>query len=235
MDLREIRAFSDGDDPRRLDPAATARTGQLHVRSFHEERDDTTLLIADFRRPMLWGTGHALRSVLVARHLARLGWRAVSRGGSVGLLVATDEANARLSPAIGEAQMQQICRLLARTHDAALIRNSTKDQPSPIALTAVLAQGRQTVAAVGRIHLVTGPDALVGCDGTLTQLSRGRQVEIHLVLDPVEIAPPRHALTVSSVHASRHGNLAAYDAHPVMAHLRKLGAKPHLVLPDDLG
>ena len=53
MDLREIRAYVVGDDPRRLDPAATARTGQPHIRSLHEDRDDTTLLIADFREPML--------------------------------------------------------------------------------------------------------------------------------------------------------------------------------------
>ena len=45
MDLREIRAYVAGDDPRRLDPAATARTGHPHIRSLHEDRDDTILLL----------------------------------------------------------------------------------------------------------------------------------------------------------------------------------------------
>ncbi|WP_374250880.1 DUF58 domain-containing protein, partial [Xanthobacter sp.] len=79
MDLREIRAFAEGDDFRRIDPAATARTGAPHIRSFHEERDDTVLLIADFRPAMLWGTGDSLRSVHAARVLARRGWQAVAR------------------------------------------------------------------------------------------------------------------------------------------------------------
>lgn len=67
MDLREIRVFSEGDDARRIDASATARTGTPHIRSFHEDRDDSLLLIADFRPAMLWGTGDALRSVRAAR------------------------------------------------------------------------------------------------------------------------------------------------------------------------
>lgn len=80
-DLREVRAFADGDDYRRIDSAATARTGKLHVRSYHEDRDDATLLLIDLRRLMYWGT-QELRSKRGARLLAGLGWQAIERGGS---------------------------------------------------------------------------------------------------------------------------------------------------------
>ncbi len=79
MDLREIRAYVPGDDPRRMDPSASARTGVPHVRALHEDRDDITLLIADLRGPMLWGTGDALRRCAargIWRGLAGRRWRA---------------------------------------------------------------------------------------------------------------------------------------------------------------
>ncbi|HET9068090.1 MAG TPA: DUF58 domain-containing protein, partial [Amaricoccus sp.] len=69
-EIREIRPFTDGDDPRHLDAAATARSGSLQVRSFHEDRERTVLLVADFRRPMLWGTRARFRSVAAAEALA---------------------------------------------------------------------------------------------------------------------------------------------------------------------
>lgn len=87
--IADSRAYVDGDDIRHVDRGATARTGTLHIRTFHEERDRVTFLVADFRPSMLWGMRRALRSVAAAEALARLGWRAVETGGRVGLLAIT--------------------------------------------------------------------------------------------------------------------------------------------------
>lgn len=224
MDLREIRAFSDGDDIRRIDPAATARTGQLHVRSFHEDRDDTTLLVADFRHAMLWGTGEALRSVRAARHLARLGWEAVARGGSVGLLVATDDGPASLQPNTGAAQMQALAVMLAARHDAALGRRG-----KAVPLAPVIAQAQRIAPPGSRVHLATGPDGLEGTDAALARLARGRSVAVHLILDPAESAPPGRVLSVSAGGAARRGLLGPHDPAPQLAALRSLGIEPHAV------
>ncbi|WP_209021357.1 DUF58 domain-containing protein [Paracoccus ravus] len=230
IDLREIRAFAEGDDPRRIDAAASARTGHLHVRSFHDDREDSTLLIADFRRPMLWGTGTALRSVRAARHLAVLGWRAVDRDGSVGLLVAGDAAPARLAGGTGQTQMREIARLLADHHDLALMQ---QDDQRPAPLAPILALALRHSAAGGRVHIATGPEGLAGIGPSLGQLARGRRVEVHLVLDPCETQPPRATLSVSDGSASRVGRIRALDQQPLFEDLRKLGVAPHLVLPDD--
>jgi len=240
MDLREIRAFADGDDPRRIDPAASARTGHLHVRSFHEDRDDSTLLIADFRDPMLWGTGTALRSVRTARRLALLGWRAVGRGGSVGVLVAGAGAPASLAPAAGAEQMRAVAGLLVQSHEAALLsragrRGGAAAALAPTTLAPVLGQALRLLPPGGRVHLATAPEGLEGAEAALSRLARGRRIEIHLLLDPVEIAPPRHPVAVSDGAAGRHGRLSAYDPQPLLAHLRKLGATSHLVASDDPG
>lgn len=231
MDLREIRAFTEGDDLRRIDPGATARTGHLHVRSFHEDRDDTVLLIADFRRLMLWGTGTALRSVRIARWLAQIGWQAVGRGASVAGLTLGDDAPAALAAGTGAQQMQAWAGQVALAHDTALMHG-----PGTLAgLAPALAQARRMVPPGGQVHLATGPDGLEGADAALSELAKGRRVRVHLMLDPAEVTPPRVPLTATDGHVTRHGNLSAYDPLPLMAHLRGLGADPALVLPDDAG
>ncbi|AGT10377.1 DUF58 domain-containing protein [Paracoccus aminophilus] len=230
MDLREIRAFAEGDDLRRIDPAATARTGQLHVRSFHEDRDDSTLLIADFRHAMLWGTGTALRSVRAARWLAQLGWQAVTRGGSVALLALGDDGPLVLGAGTGAPQMTAVATALAQSHDAALMRRAR-----PAALAPALIEAIRLVPSGGQVHLATGPEGLAGSDGALSRLARGRKVQVHLILDPAEIAPPPLALSVTDGKSSRHGRLRDYDPQPLLSHLRGLGTIPQLVLADDTG
>ncbi len=86
LEAADIRAFVPGDDVRLIDRNVTARTGNLHVRNVHDERDQTALLMADFRPSMLWGTRRALRSVAAAEALALIGWRVVAAGGRVALL-----------------------------------------------------------------------------------------------------------------------------------------------------
>ena len=231
MDLREIRAFAEGDDLRRIDPAATARTGQLHVRSFHEDRDDSTLLIADFRQGALWGTGSALRSVRAARHLAMLGWRAVGRGSSVGLLVIGDDGPVALNPASGSGQMRAIAVAMAQAHDAALMRRGKVTT----GLAPAFARAMRMVPAGSRVHLATGPEGTAGADAALMRLAQGRRLEVHVILDQAEVAPPPDLLAVSDGSHSRHGRLSRHDPQPWLAHLRILGAHPDLVAADDAG
>ena len=85
------RLYAPGDDIRHMDRGATARTGELHVRTFREERDRVTFLVADFRPSMLWGMKRAFRSVAAAEVLAILGWHAVETGARVGLWAITAE------------------------------------------------------------------------------------------------------------------------------------------------
>lgn len=218
MDLREIRAYVPGDDPRRLDPAATARTGHPHIRSLHEDRDDTLLLVADFRAPMLWGTGAALRSVRAARHLAQAGWTVALRGGQVAALMACGARLADLPGAGGDAQMAAICAALARTHDQALAA------PGSAPLTQALARALRLSPAGGRVLVATCLDGVAGAEPMLATLARRRTLTLALLLDPAEIAPPGIPLAVRDGHHSRIARLAVPDLTPALARLRALGA-----------
>lgn len=85
-EIDDIRLWTYGDDIRTIDRNSTARTGVPHVKTFREEREHTTLLLADFRPAMQFGTRRVFMSVAAAEILALSGWRATEFGGRVGLL-----------------------------------------------------------------------------------------------------------------------------------------------------
>lgn len=226
MDLRDIRAYVPGDDLRRLDPSATARTGRLHVRALHEDRDDITLLVADFRRPMLWGTGTTLRSVRAARHLAELGWQATARHGAVGLVgMAAGRVHA-VAPAAGEGQMEGLCHLLADWHAEAL---AAPDGPADLAQA--LTAARRLAPAGAQVHLATAPGALDGADAVVAQLARDRRLRVALMLDMLELHPPAHPLPVRCGAIAAQVRLAAPDLGAETDRLAALGAVARLEAP----
>lgn len=224
MDLREIRAYVAGDDPRRLDPAATARTGQPHIRSLHEDRDDTILLLADFRAPMLWGTGTALRSVRAARHLAQAGWTVAGRGGSVAALMAGARL-AELRGSGGDGQMAAVCHAFARQHDQAL------SSPGHAPLSEALARAMRLSPSGGRVLVATCLDGLAGAEPALAELARRRSVTLALMLDDAEMQPPSGPLAVSDGQHSRIARLAVPDISADLTRLRALGATVTEVAP----
>jgi uncharacterized protein (DUF58 family) len=224
MDLREIRAYVPGDDPRRLDPAATARTGHPHIRSLHEDRDDTILLLADFRAPMLWGTGAALRSVRAARHLAQAGWTVAGRGGSVAALMAGGRL-AELRGSGGDGHMAAVCHALARQHDQAL------SAPGHAPLSEALARAMRLSPSGGRVLVATCLDGLAGAEPALAELARRRSVTLALMLDDAETQPPQGPLAVSDGRHSRIVRLAVPDMTADLARLRALGLAVAEVAP----
>ncbi len=85
-ELAQLRPYEMGDDVRHIDPAATARTGQTHVRLHVPERALTTWIVLDVSPSMAFGTAHRLKADVaegVALVFGRLG---VRRAGSVGLV-----------------------------------------------------------------------------------------------------------------------------------------------------
>ena len=85
-ELAQLRPYEPGDDVRHLDPAATARTGEPHVRVHVPERTLTTWIVLDVSPSMAFGTANRLKADVaegVALVVARL---AVRRAGRVALM-----------------------------------------------------------------------------------------------------------------------------------------------------
>lgn len=189
-EIREIRPFTEGDDPRHLDAAATARSGTLQVRSFHEDRERTVLLVADFRRPMLWGTRGRFRSVAAAEALALAGWQAVLGSGAAGAVALTDAGLLAERPRPRDAGMARVCGLLARAHALALATaGPVRDLAPDLVRAARFApRGAGIVLATGLDH----PGA--GLDTALAGLARRGPLRLILTEDAFESAPPEAAL-----------------------------------------
>jgi uncharacterized protein (DUF58 family) len=85
-ELAQLRPYEVGDDVRQLDAAATARTGEPHVRLQVPERTLTTWLVLDVSASLAFGTAVRLKSDVAegaALVLARL---AIRRAGRVALV-----------------------------------------------------------------------------------------------------------------------------------------------------
>jgi uncharacterized protein (DUF58 family) len=211
-EIREIRPFTEGDDPRHLDAAATARSGTPQVRSFHEDRERTVLLVADFRRPMLWGTRGRLRSVAAAEALALAGWQAVLGSGAAGVVALTDDGLVAERPRGRDAGMARVCGALARAHAIALRCRAPLRELAPDLVRAArfAPRGAGVVVATG----LDAPGA--GLDSALAELARRGPLRLILTEDAFETAPPAAPLPFLTIEGrvarGRFGGLPAARA-----------------------
>src|SRR3954453_20882272 len=100
-ELAQIRPYQDGDDVRRLDAAATARTGVPHVRDHVPERTLTTWMLVDVSASMAFGTADRLKSDVAPGVGLVIGRLAVRRAGRIALLTCGTEAPQQLPPSGG--------------------------------------------------------------------------------------------------------------------------------------
>jgi uncharacterized protein (DUF58 family) len=100
LEFRDLREYVIGDDVRRLDWKATARSGKPQLRQFSEERQQHVWLTLDLSASM-----EGAKGVLARQILAVLGWAAVRQGDPFGFMGFTDRVEIDRRPARGEAQL----------------------------------------------------------------------------------------------------------------------------------
>jgi uncharacterized protein (DUF58 family) len=183
----DVRLWSEGDDRRHIDRNATARTGILHVRTHHDERDRAVVLLVDLRPSMLFGTKRALRSVAAAEALVLLGWRIVGDGGRIGLVAVGAGEPVVVRTASGERAMTAVTGALALAHARALADGTTGDPPLAPALT--LAQS--LLPSGGHLVIGSALDAPgADFDHLLTVMAERLSIRLVLVSDAFERARP---------------------------------------------
>jgi uncharacterized protein (DUF58 family) len=112
-ELAQLRPYVVGDDVRHIDPAATARTAEPHVRMHVPERALTTWIVLDVSPSMAFGTTNRLKADVaegVALVFGRLGIR---RAGSVGLVAFGAAAPRVLPPRGSKPGIVALQRMLA--------------------------------------------------------------------------------------------------------------------------
>ena len=87
LEFEEVRRYTAGDDARNIDWRVTARRGQTHTKLFREERERPVWLLADLHDGLYFGSRHQLKSSLLLRSAALLGWVAAMDGDRLGALI----------------------------------------------------------------------------------------------------------------------------------------------------
>jgi uncharacterized protein (DUF58 family) len=85
-EIAQLRPYEVGDDVRQLDAAASARTGEPHVRLHVPERTLTTWVVVDVSPSMAFGTAERLKSDVAEGVAQVVGRLAVRRAGRVALM-----------------------------------------------------------------------------------------------------------------------------------------------------
>jgi uncharacterized protein (DUF58 family) len=85
-ELAQLRPYVIGDDVRRIDPAATARTGEPHVRLEVPERTLTTWLAIDVSASMAFGTTDRLKADVAEGVALAMGRLALRHAGRLGVM-----------------------------------------------------------------------------------------------------------------------------------------------------
>jgi uncharacterized protein (DUF58 family) len=110
MAFADVRAYAPGDDIRFIDWNVTARTGDLHIKQFVEERELTVLLVVDLSGSQSLGTRVRTKRQMAAEITALLALSAMRNGDKVGLFTFTDRVETYIPPRKGRGQVLRIIR-----------------------------------------------------------------------------------------------------------------------------
>jgi uncharacterized protein (DUF58 family) len=110
-ELEQLRAYSYGDDVRHLDPSATARTGEPHVRVHVAERELEAWLVLDASPSMEFGTADRTKADVAEGAALVMGRLAGRRGNRLGLAVAGTDVQL-LPPRHGRTGQMQLLHAL---------------------------------------------------------------------------------------------------------------------------
>ncbi|WP_295007194.1 DUF58 domain-containing protein [uncultured Dechloromonas sp.] len=136
--FEDLREYRPGDDIRRIDWRATARTGRTHTRVYAEERERPVLLVVDQRLGMFFGSEAQMKSVTAAETAAAIAWQVLAGGDRIGATVFGDRLISDIRPQRSRKAVMQVLKALAESNAALGVDRDI--EPAPQQLDRVLAQ-----------------------------------------------------------------------------------------------
>jgi len=109
IEFLDVRPYQPGDDFRSIDWNVTSRTGELHIKQFFEEREQTIIFAVDVSASMRFGTRERLKSEAMAEAVALLAFAAAMNNDRVGLILFTEDVELYLPP---KKKREHILRLV---------------------------------------------------------------------------------------------------------------------------
>ncbi len=108
MDFDEVRPYHEGDDVRFIDWNVSARTGDLHIKRFVEERELTVILAVDVSSSVNFGTAEETKRVIMAELAAVLAFSAIKNNDRVGLMIFSDHVEHYLPAKKGKKHVMRV-------------------------------------------------------------------------------------------------------------------------------
>lgn len=111
LEFDRIKEYTVGMDPRRIDWKIFARTGELKIRAFKEERKFDIVIVMDVSDSMLLGTTKHTKNQFASIIGGALAFAAVEAGDQVALMMHSDRVNVALDP---DADFYHMLNIMAK-------------------------------------------------------------------------------------------------------------------------
>lgn len=110
IDFDEVQPYAPGDDVRFIDWNVSARTGELFVKRFVEERELTVWIAVDASASMRFGSVERSKAEVVAEIAAVLAFSAIRNNDRVGLIIFSEEIQHFIPAKKGRKHVLRIIR-----------------------------------------------------------------------------------------------------------------------------
>lgn len=187
-ELEQVRPYRPGDDVRRIDWSATARTSQPHVRVHVAERAIVAWLVLDTSPSMAFGTALRRKADVAAGAALALAHVATRRGNRLGVVAFGGSTVRLLTPRLGRAGLLGLLLELSTEHEPGPVAGSGESLGEALERTGlVLRAGRGRRALVAVVSDFRGPR---DWQRPLAELATRHEVLAIEVGDPRELELP---------------------------------------------
>lgn len=112
LEFKDYRDYTLEDDANLIDWKASARTNEILIKQYTEERDVDVFFVVDSSSRMLFGSTHKLKAEYVIELTASLSHAILEAGDNVGLALYSDKEKADILPSRGKTQFYILSKLL---------------------------------------------------------------------------------------------------------------------------
>lgn len=112
LEFEEVRPYQEGDDERHIDWNVSARTGQMHIKRFVEEREQSLFLVVDVSPSVYFGSQQRLKMDLAIEVSAMMAFSALKNNDRVGLMTFDSEVRQVIPSRKGRKHALRVIRSL---------------------------------------------------------------------------------------------------------------------------
>lgn len=188
MDFDQVRAYQAGDDARSIDWRVTARTGEVHTKVFHEERERPVFIVVEQSLHVFFASTGNFKSVIAAQVASLFAWASLRHNDRVGGLVFTDADSTHIPTQRNKHSVLHFLQAIAAANQRlqhAMAQNT--DNP----LTDALLQARRLTRTGSLIILICNERHLTTqSSAMLRRLAEHAELLLLPLSDPLEHSLP---------------------------------------------